>query len=150
MIGLSEFCMQKVASIGLVAGRVSNYRKACALHAELSNDYEEAQVKWLEYKFGSNPIDQVEKALKKLVERRKYRMDNAKKYVDRCIQLCNFQADTLKGKGKSAAPKADAVPKANTESSSNDGSNEESDHGGERISRGGRRKKRHRGQPTGW
>ena len=92
MIGLSEFCMQKVASIGLVAGRVSstrdglsktsrdlhknreaiekailelpvsmvrsmstfldkeskqkmlsqredNYRKACALHAELPNDY---------------------------------------------------------------------------------------------------------------
>ena len=79
-------------------------------------------------------------------------MDNAKKYVDRCIQLCNFQADTLKGKGKSAAPKADAVPKANTESSSNDGSNNESDHGGNSdayLVKDGEKETSECGQPTG-
>ena len=81
-----------------ISQREEHYRKAAALFAELSNDYEEAMVKMAEYKHGPAPVPQVLHIHEQIVARKKERMDDAEKDYERCIEMYNDQCFNTSGK----------------------------------------------------
>ena len=148
MIDLTSFCMQDVASVGLVDGgvgsaravlsrgssarrqhreslerairdlprsmersmsaflnressekrmseREEHCRRAADHYANMSNDYEAAELKMLEYKFGDNPIPHVLAFHEKIVRRRKKCVEDAEHDVKRCVRMYNDQRREL-------------------------------------------------------
>ena len=144
LVGLTAFCMQDIASVGLVDGgvgsaravvskgmsarfkhreslekairdlphfmersmsaflksesnekrmseREEHCRRAADHYANMSNDYESATLKMMEYKFGDNPNPDVLAFHEKIVRRRKKCVEAAADDVERCVHAYNHQ-----------------------------------------------------------
>ena len=71
--------------------REEHCRRAADHYANMSNDYEAAELKMLEYKFGDNPIPHVLAFHEKIVRRRKKCVEDAEHDVERCVRMYNDQ-----------------------------------------------------------
>ena len=111
--------------------REDHYRKANALYASMSNDYEDAKLRMMEYKYGPNAVGEVVEAHAKIVKAKQDRARDAKRDLDRCIEEYNSllldQPDQDKDQGdrnKSDSSKEDYEGSAEEDCSDND-------HGGD-------------------
>ena len=71
--------------------REDHCRKAADHFTNLSNNYEAAKLKMMEYKFGEKVVPDVLAFHEKIIQRRKARMQDAETDVDRCIRMYNDQ-----------------------------------------------------------
>ena len=93
-----------------LSSREDHYRKAHALYASVSNDYEDARLRMIEYEYAPNAVEQVMEVHSKIVAAKKGRMVDAKEDLNRCVDRYNNLCDDLKS------------PQGNDDVASKDGS----------------------------
>ena len=116
-----------------LSSREDHYRKAHALYVSVSNDYEDARLRMIEYEYAPNAVEQVMEVHSKIVAAKKGRMDDAKEDLNRCVDRYNNLCDDL----KSPQGADDVTSKDGYETTSNNDSASASEDDGSKGENGG-------------